>query len=59
MKPDEQSEVWACTICGVHPRSGPLWCAAGCGRDYNEMVRVPLAAGVRVISVHDERLPYA
>lgn len=32
--------TWACTICGPHPDSRSMWCGAGCGRDYNQMVPV-------------------
>ncbi len=38
---DATDAVWSCLICGPHPDSDSVWCASGCGRDYNEMVRIP------------------
>lgn len=30
-----------CSYCGYDEASTATWCAAGCGRDYNQMYEVP------------------
>ena len=43
------AEMWACSICGLHPNSRADWCDAGCGSDYNEMFLV------KHLDRHDEQ----
>ena len=33
-------EMWACSACGLHPDNTSRWCAVGCGRDYQNMLRI-------------------
>lgn len=35
------TEYWACVVCGYHPFNRQEWCDLGCGRDYNEMCKIP------------------
>jgi hypothetical protein len=40
----EATPYYSCKVCGFSPTNRATWCDLGCGRDYNEMRRVPLPA---------------
>lgn len=55
---DDDAEGWACRGCGFHPDSEPSWCAAGCGRDYTEMLPVDPESARRALGVRWERVTW-
>lgn len=50
----EQKTIWLCSHCGYHPESSGRWCGAGCGSDYNRMVKVEGLAAVEIVELFDK-----